>query len=291
MSTLQPFVAFPQIELGFNYPLPIVSEEEAARRVAHACRVIDACCVDGSMPRHPYRPATDPALAPASAQDGEAGCSGQASGEYGGEYGDGTGGGDSDLDEQVVSNTVVASSMPTQMSGHRRSRPSKRQVGGGAAACCCCRCCCMLVHDCYSASMCSCRSDEPAVLQHCIHWRRRSAAAWQLRTLACNAAACIPLQSHRLTPFLALRCRGNLQVSQAPGRTVPTLSCNVSAALVPDSRMVPGPPHAGSEFEATSGPSAGSSAAAQERLPSPTTKRPRHVTEPAGTARAHTEAS
>lgn len=52
-------LAAADVELGFNYPHPVISTAESAKHVRHACSVIDKSSVYRDVPRHPYRPATE----------------------------------------------------------------------------------------------------------------------------------------------------------------------------------------------------------------------------------------
>mmetsp|Transcript_13331 Transcript_13331/g.37696 ORF Transcript_13331/g.37696 Transcript_13331/m.37696 type:complete len:199 (+) Transcript_13331:1829-2425(+) len=53
------------VELGVNYPYPIVSPEESARRVQYASEVIASCSPDPpKYKKEPYYPPSDPRLAP-----------------------------------------------------------------------------------------------------------------------------------------------------------------------------------------------------------------------------------
>ena len=57
------------MDLGTNYPFPIVSPEESQQRLSYACDVIARCCPDS--PKHgvePYYPPSDPALDPDAAR-------------------------------------------------------------------------------------------------------------------------------------------------------------------------------------------------------------------------------
>lgn len=52
-------LAAADVELGCNYPYPIISMEESRSQVDQAAAVIERCAVSGSAPA-PYRPATEP---------------------------------------------------------------------------------------------------------------------------------------------------------------------------------------------------------------------------------------
>lgn len=51
-------LAAADIELGFNYPFPIVTVKESKHLVANACEVLEKCQVSGGSVRHPYRQPT-----------------------------------------------------------------------------------------------------------------------------------------------------------------------------------------------------------------------------------------
>lgn len=53
------------VELGINYPFPVISMEESTNRLTYACEVIARCCPDPPKYRkEPYYPPSDPRLAP-----------------------------------------------------------------------------------------------------------------------------------------------------------------------------------------------------------------------------------
>ena len=52
------------VELGINYPYPVVTPEESAQRVEYACEVIASCCpAPPKYKEEPYYPPSDPCLA------------------------------------------------------------------------------------------------------------------------------------------------------------------------------------------------------------------------------------
>lgn len=55
------------VELGINYPFPIISPEESTRQLNYACDVIARCCPNPPQYRkEPYYPPSDPRLDPES---------------------------------------------------------------------------------------------------------------------------------------------------------------------------------------------------------------------------------
>lgn len=53
------------VDLGINYPFPVISTEESTTRLSYACEVIARSCPDPpKYRREPYYPPSDPRLAP-----------------------------------------------------------------------------------------------------------------------------------------------------------------------------------------------------------------------------------
>jgi len=225
-------LAAADVELGFNYPFPIVTAEEAKERVAHACSVVEACCEAGSVPRHPYRPATDPSrLTPMQMQEllghrpdlERGGASDEAENEPAAAAGGGGGGGGRHGGHSVADGAYCASG------GGAATAGAHGGGGGGGGS--------------YDSDM-----AEEVVSNSPGGGRGGSVTP----TAASAQQPCPPAAEEasrdRRGPGAAWE--------QLPGRTVPSQSGGVSGALVPEPPRALHPHHHRSrECEATSGPS------------------------------------